>query len=53
MSRAKSLRRAERAQRKAIDPWFGHRRRAGEMGRSKTKAAHNKGACRGPHKEES
>ncbi len=44
---AKAIRRAERANRKANDPWFGKRRPAGEMGRSKSKAARDKRACRG------
>jgi hypothetical protein len=44
---ADMIRRAERAQRAANDPWFGRRRSAGEMGRSKSKAARSKAACRG------
>lgn len=44
---ADMIRRAERAQRAANDPWFGKRRSAGEMGRTKSKAAKNKAACRG------
>lgn len=44
---ADMIRRAERAQRAANDPWFGRRRSAGEMGRNKTRAARDKAACRG------
>lgn len=44
---AKMRRAAERAERAALDPWFGKRRPAGEMGRNKTRAAANKRACRG------
>lgn len=43
----KAAKRAERADRKANDPWFGKRRSAGEMGRAKSKAAKNRRACRG------
>lgn len=38
-------RRADREYRKAHDPWFGKRRRAGEMGRNKSKAAQSARAC--------
>lgn len=43
----KMARRAERKARAAADPWFGKRRRAGEMGRTKTKAERSRRACRG------
>jgi len=40
-----------RERRREDDPWFGKRRSAGEMGRQKTKAAHNKKACRGTRRD--
>ncbi|TXH53643.1 MAG: hypothetical protein E6Q97_12820 [Desulfurellales bacterium] len=43
----KRERRAERKIRAENDPWFGKRRRAGEMGRTKTKAEASRRACRG------
>jgi len=46
-TRGKAIRRAERANRAANDPYFGKRRRAGEMGNKRSKAARNKAACRG------
>jgi hypothetical protein len=42
----KMERRVERRLRAENDPWFGKRRRAGEMGRHKTKAAASRNACR-------
>lgn len=42
----KMMRRIEREQRRNSDPWFGKRRRAGEMGNKKSRAAKNKAACR-------
>lgn len=44
---AKVARRVEREFRAANDPWFGKKRRAGEMGRDKTRAAMSRNACRG------
>lgn len=43
----KTRRRVERKIRAENDPYFGRKRPAGEMGRTKSKAARNKGACRG------
>lgn len=43
----KAIRRAERRERAENDPWFGKRRRAGEMGRTKTRAEASRRACRG------
>jgi hypothetical protein len=43
---AKLERRVERKLRAQHDPWFGKRRRAGEMGRTKTKAEASRTACR-------
>ena len=43
----KALRRNRRRQAAESDPWFGRRRRAGEVGRHKTKAAQDKRAARG------
>lgn len=43
----KTIRRAERAARAAADPWFGRRRSAGEMGRTKTKAERSRRQARG------
>lgn len=45
--RIKEARAAERRDRAARDPWFGKRRRAGEVGRTKTKAERSRRACRG------
>lgn len=42
----KSIRAADRRERAANDPWFGKRRKSGEIGRSKTKAAASRNACR-------
>ena len=47
----KQIRRADREERRARDPWFGKRRRAGEMGQNKSKAALDKKACRGKVQE--
>lgn len=43
---AKEARGAERRFRAEHDPYFGKRRSAGEMGRTKSKAARSKAACR-------
>ena len=43
----KAARKAERDYRKANDPWFGKRRKSGEMGNRKSKAARDKRAARG------
>ncbi len=43
----KAIRRSERRERAELDPWFGKRRRAGEMGRTKTRAEASRRACRG------
>lgn len=42
----KMIRAAERRERAENDPWFGKRRRAGEMGRFKTRAEKSRKACR-------
>lgn len=44
---ARDVREAERRERAASDPWFGRRRKSGEIGRGKTKAGQSKRACRG------
>lgn len=44
---AEMMRESERRQRAEQDPWFGKRRRAGEMGNKHSKAAKDKRACRG------
>lgn len=46
---AEQARKADRDWRAANDPWFGSRRRAGEVGRHKTKAEASRRACRGRH----
>lgn len=42
----KMIRRSERKDRQANDPYFGKRRSSGEMGNKRSKAAKNKAACR-------
>ena len=42
----KEIRTSERRDRAANDPWFGKRRRAGEVGRTKTRAEASRKACR-------
>lgn len=44
---AEMARASERRQRAEQDPWFGKRRKAGEMGNKHSKAAKSKRACRG------
>jgi hypothetical protein len=43
---ALAMRAAERRIAAEHDPWFGKRRKAGEMGRAKTKAEKSRQACR-------
>jgi len=42
-----AVRGLRREQDRLDDPWFGKRRPAGEMGRTKTKAEASRKACRG------
>lgn len=44
---AAAARASERRERAEVDPWFGKRRRAGEVGNHRSKAARDKRACRG------
>lgn len=43
----KLIRASDRRDRAVNDPWFGKRRRAGEVGRTKTRAEASRTACRG------